>query len=117
MFKAFDCAFAGLKYATRHEHNVRIELVCACLALCAGFIITISPLEWCIIILCISSVLFLEIINTAIEKLCDRVHAGYDASIGLIKDLSAAAVLVASVAALVSGAIVFIPKIVLIIKS
>ncbi len=115
--KAFSYAVSGLKYAIFQERNIKIEICCACMAAGLGITLAISSIEWCIIILCISTVLFMEVINTAIEKLCDRMHTGRDVDIGLVKDVSAAAVLIASLGALICGAFIFIPKIILIIKS
>jgi diacylglycerol kinase len=52
-----------------------------------------------------------EIMNTAIEHLVDLVSPGFHPGAGLIKDLAAAAVLVLSLAALITGLVIFIPKI------
>ena len=51
-----------------------------------------------------------EFFNTAIEKLADLVSKDFDANIKFIKDVSAAAVLLAALAAFTTGAIIFIPK-------
>lgn len=51
-----------------------------------------------------------ELFNTSIEKLADKVTMEYNDTIKLVKDISAAAVLIASVAALITGLIIFIPK-------
>ncbi|MBO9658929.1 MAG: diacylglycerol kinase family protein, partial [Chitinophagaceae bacterium] len=53
-----------------------------------------------------------EIMNTAVEHLVDFVSPGFHQKAGLIKDLSAGAVLVLSVTALITGLIIFIPKII-----
>ena len=51
-----------------------------------------------------------EIINTAIEKIMNLISEEQRPEIRIIKDMSAAAVLIAAIAALVTGCIVFIPK-------
>jgi len=51
-----------------------------------------------------------EIFNTAIEKIMDFIAPGYHPEVKRIKDLAAAAVLVAAFIALVTGALIFIPK-------
>ena len=55
-------------------------------------------------------VISLEVLNTAIEKLVDVVSPGYAKEAGLVKDIAAGAVLVAAIAAVIAGGIIFIPK-------
>jgi len=67
--------------------------------------------EWLFIILCSTLVLMLEMINTAIEQLCDLVTMEDHPLIKTIKDVSAAAVLLAAAASVATGLIIFLPKI------
>ena len=60
--------------------------------------------------ICIGSVLSAELMNTAVEELCNVVEKERHAGIKLVKDLSAAAVLVSSMAATAVGLIIFIPR-------
>ncbi len=76
-----------------------------------GFIVGLSPLEWMLQVLCIGMILTAEGLNTAIEKLCDFVNPGHDPMIGRIKDISAGGVGFAAVAAIVVGAIIYVPRI------
>jgi len=62
------------------------------------------------IVLSVGLVWLAELFNTAIEKLCDVVSKEYHPAIKFIKDVSAAAVLVSAITAFVTGAIVFLPK-------
>lgn len=57
----------------------------------------------------IAFVLIAETVNTAIENLCDLYSEDYHSKIKKIKDVAAGSVLIASIAAVVIGAIVFIP--------
>ncbi|MGJ7033308.1 diacylglycerol kinase [Niabella hirudinis] len=66
--------------------------------------------EWLIIIICIVGVMGLELVNTAIEKVCDQVHAEKHPGIKYIKDVSAAAVLVVAAGAFVTGLVIFLPR-------
>ena len=52
-----------------------------------------------------------ELFNTAIERLSDIVSKDFHPSIKFIKDISAAAVLVSAVIAMITGSIIFLPKI------
>ncbi|MFM2326878.1 MAG: hypothetical protein RIR31_1080, partial [Bacteroidota bacterium] len=55
--------------------------------------------------------------NTAIEKLCDIVHKDFHPQIKIIKDMAAGAVLIAAISSLITGVIIFVPKIIIYIKS
>jgi len=77
------------------------------LAVIASIILEISKIEF-LLILGISAVNFsLELTNTAIERLADKVSPEYNQQIGVIKDVMAGAVLVSSVFAVVMGVIIF----------
>ena len=109
--RSFVYAFAGLKIAWMQEHNFRIQVVCAALAVLFGWLLGISPSEWTAVALAIGLVLTAETLNTALEELCDKFKSDPDPHIEKIKDLAAGAVFLASVSALVVGAIIFIPRI------
>lgn len=109
--KSFKYAFSGLRFLWKGEHNFRIHVFAAVLVITAGIIFKLSPLEWCAVFFCIAMVMVTETINTSIEKLADVVSSGFHPAIKKIKDLSAAAVLIASITALTIGLFVFIPKI------
>lgn len=102
-------AFAGLVVAWNEELNFRIEIGCGVLAVAAACILGVSHGEFLIILLLIGFVLSAEALNTALEEFCDMVQKNPDPHIAKIKDLAAAAVLIASFTALVIGAAIFIP--------
>ncbi len=108
--KSVSYAWAGIKEAWRGQ-SFRIMLVLALLAIGLGFGLHISPLEWVLLILSVGFVLALEIINTAWELSLDYLRPEINPLAGKIKDLSAGAVLVASITALIIGLIIFLPKI------
>ncbi len=102
-------AFAGLVVAWKEEHNFRLEIVCGILAILAAWFLNVSHLEFIIILLLIGFVLSAEALNTALEEFCDMVQRNPDPHIAKIKDLAAAAVLIASFTSLIVGAAIFIP--------
>lgn len=104
-------AFNGLKILWKEEHNFRIHIFATVLAIIAGFIFKISSFEWLAILLAIGLVLTAEIINSSIENLADFVSPKKHNQMKKIKDLSAAAVLVSAILALIVGVIIFLPKI------
>ncbi len=104
-------ALAGLVVAWKEEINFRIEIGCGVLAVAAALLLGISQAELLIILFLIGFVLSAEALNTALEEFCDMVQKNHDPHIAKIKDLAAAAVLIASFTALVIGAAIFIPYI------
>jgi diacylglycerol kinase (ATP) len=108
--KSFSYAFSGLKGIILREHNFRIHLLAALIALILGFVLELKGGEWIALILVISLVLVTEILNSALEALSDIISPEYHESVKRAKDYSAAAVLVAAIASLVVGAFLFLPK-------
>ena len=115
LIKSFGYAFTGIYDLLRSEPNTRIHLLATVCALIVGFILRISKTEWCIILIVIALVWAAEAFNTAIEKLTDHLFPEYHETARLAKDVSAGAVLVCAIAALICGLIIFIPKIMVII--
>lgn len=109
--RSFKYAFEGFSTFLYREHNAAIHFVMTIIAISAGMYFHISSSEAIAITIAIAAVWSAELFNTAIEKLCDMVSKEIHPSIKFIKDVSAAAVLVVALAALITGAIVFIPKI------
>lgn len=110
--KSFGYAFNGLKVLFREEHNSRIHLVAAVLAVSLGFYLHISRPEWIFLSIVIGAVFTAELFNSAIEKLCDHLSPGPAEKIKKVKDLSAAAVLVSAVVAVVTACLIFLPRMV-----
>lgn len=106
---AFEHAFQGLIYVLLTQHNARIHLVMTILVVISGFILKLDALEWAIIIIAIGLVWVTEIINTALEALVDLVTQQYHPLAKTAKDTSAAAVLFASLIAVLLGIVVFTP--------
>jgi undecaprenol kinase/diacylglycerol kinase (ATP) len=91
------------------QRNAKIQTVMGITAITLGFIVSISPYQWLLVLFCIGLVISLEMINSAIEIFCDMVTTDFHPKIKIIKDVAAGAVLVASIASLVIGLIIFIP--------
>jgi diacylglycerol kinase (ATP) len=107
--KSFVYAFAGLRKLISEEHNARIHTVAALAAILMGFLLGISAHEWCIIVLCIGSVIAAEAFNSAIEALADKVETKHDELIGRAKDMAAGGVLITAIASATIGLIIFLP--------
>lgn len=111
LLKAFGNAFNGLKYFFKKERNGKIQASVAIAVVIAGLYLHLSTAEWVATFLCICIVLVLEMLNSAIEHLCNLVHSEYHPSIKIIKDVGAGAVLFASIISSIIGMIIFLPKI------
>ncbi|MEM6279115.1 MAG: diacylglycerol kinase family protein [Verrucomicrobiota bacterium] len=108
---AFADAMRGLVSVFRSERNFRVHSALAITVVALGFLFRVSPGEWIALVLSIGFVMAAEVLNTAIEYLSDALHPEMDAGIRKTKDAAAGGVLVASVAAAVVGAIVFLPEV------
>jgi diacylglycerol kinase (ATP) len=109
--RSFSWALKGLKVIFIHEHNFRVHIFLALLALIMSVWLHISMLEYAIILLCIVIVLICEIFNSCIEHFLDLLHPDFHPKAGQIKNMGAAAVLIAAIAAFICGLIIFLPKI------
>lgn len=108
--KCFGYAWKGLCGLILKETNTRIHTAAAILVVICGFVCDLSASDWCLVVLCIGSVLAAEGFNTAIEKLVDLVSPGYYPLAGKEKDIAAGAVLVTAIAAAVVGLIILYPN-------
>ncbi|MDB5201573.1 MAG: diacylglycerol kinase family protein [Ferruginibacter sp.] len=104
-------AISGIKQFILREANFRIQLIIALFVTVMGIYFQFSKIEWIVILICVALVLCLEMMNSAIEKLCDLVHPGLHATIKLIKDIAAGAVLIAAFISFICGLIIFFPHI------
>ena len=111
LFYAFSNAFAGLKHFFIHERNGRIQLAVGVLTIVCSSLLRISKQEWIAVLLCTGAVLSAEMMNSALEKLCNHVHPSFHLHIKIVKDVAAGAVLFISFISAVVGAIIFLPKI------
>lgn len=104
-------AIDGINYTIDHERNFKIEMIIAMLVIVAGFFFKVSKIEWLILLITTSSVLVLELVNTSIERCVDLVTKDYQELAKHAKDVSAGAVLLASLFSVCIGIIIFLPKI------
>jgi diacylglycerol kinase len=117
LFKSFAYAWHGIRHSYKTQLNFRIHLLVLSGVVVAGLVLQINPVEWLFITVCSMLVLSLELMNTAIEYLCDTVTTEIHPIIKIVKDASAAAVLLAAAGSVVTGFIIFLPKIFTFVKS
>jgi diacylglycerol kinase len=110
---SFHYAIQGILSMIKMEMNARIHLAFTVFAFVMGYFLHISSMEFIIMIIVMALVWMAELFNTAIEKSMDLISTDFHPQIKLVKDISAGAVLVCSIAATITGGIIFIPKILL----
>jgi len=108
--KSVGYAFKGMLILIRTEASIKIQVFIAILVTIAGFYFEISKTEWMIQLTMIGLVMSIEGINTAIEQIADFIHPEHHNKIGLIKDVAAGAVFIASIIATIIAGIIYIPK-------
>ena len=111
---SFVFAFKGIGKTIKRERNVKIHLTATSLAITLGFILKISRLEWLAIIIVISMVIAAEIMNSAIEAVCDllrfKLKLDYYETYWM-RNFAAGSVMVLAIGAAIIGLIIFLPKI------
>ena len=110
--RSFHFAFLGLAHLFRSQRNARIELAIGVLACVLGAWLHISRIEWALIVFTIALVLILEGLNTAVEAAIDLCSPAYHPLAKVAKDLAAGMVLIASIASVVVGLLIFGPPLI-----
>ncbi len=114
LWESFVFAFRGIGRTIKQERNVRIHLVAGSLAIILGFLLKISSMEWLALIIIIALVISLEIMNAAIEAVCNLMRFKLNLSYYetyWVRNFAAGAVMVLAMAAVIIGVIIFGPKI------
>lgn len=108
---SMEFAVTGVVNAYKEERNMRKHMISALLAIIAGLVFQIAALEWLFLLLSIFLVISFEIINSAIENVVDLASDYHFSMLAKnAKDMAAGAVLVISIYALITGLIIFVPK-------
>jgi diacylglycerol kinase (ATP) len=109
-FRRFRYAWHGIRISFHTEHTMWIHLFSTIIVIILSVIKGVSAIETIVLVFSIGSVWVAELFNTAIEKLADKVCMELNEKVKIVKDLAAGAVLVASIVALATGLLIFIPK-------
>ena len=113
---SMEFAITGIITAFKEERNMRKHMISAILAIIAGTVFRISVTEWLFLLLAIFLVITFEIINSAIENVVDLASNYHFSMLAKnAKDMAAGAVLVVSTYTVITGLIIFVPKIIALI--
>ncbi|MBC7505195.1 MAG: diacylglycerol kinase [Sandarakinorhabdus sp.] len=104
-------AIAGLVAGARRERSIRTHLVFAALAALALVVLRPGPVWWALVTVVVALVVALELVNSAVETVIDRLHPERHEEMRAAKDMLAGAVLLISVAALVVALMLMIDSV------
>lgn len=108
--KSVGYAFKGAILLLKTEASIQVQFSIGILVTIAGFYFNISNTEWILQVFAIGIIISIEGLNTAVEKIADFVHPEHHKKIGIIKDVSAGAVFISAITAIIIGCIIYIPK-------
>ncbi len=109
-FQSAGYALRGIVLGLREERNMRIHFLAMLSALFLGLFLKLSLEELSLIIITCALVICFECINSVLERLLDMIKPRVSLQLEGIKDLMAAAVLIASFSAAIVGILLFVPK-------
>lgn len=108
--RSLSHALKGFRWVLSERH-FRFHLLATVVVVLSAALLPLNSYDWLWLVLAIALVLIAELINTAIEKLLDRIHPEQHREIGRVKDMSASAVLLAALFSLLVAGLILIPKI------
>ncbi|EGP66360.1 undecaprenol kinase [Streptococcus sp. oral taxon 056 str. F0418] len=112
LVSSLEFALTGIFTAIKEERNMQKHALSALLVVIAGFVFQVSAVEWLFLLLSVFLVVSFEIINSAIENVVDLASDYHFSMLAKnAKDMAAGAVLVISGFAVITGLIIFVPKI------
>jgi diacylglycerol kinase len=108
--KSFGPAFQGISYILKNEKNTWVHLAASIVAVIFIFLFKLNYIETLFFISAIFIVWISEIFNSAIEYTLDFIHPEKDSKIKMIKDISAAGVLLSASYALLVAFIIILSR-------
>lgn len=111
LIKSFHYAFRGVIRLLTDEQNARIHATITIVVGMLAYILQVTRIEAAVLFIAIIMVFAMEIMNTAVEKICNLIDMRHNPQIRIIKDGMAGAVLIASVIAAVVAIFIFLPHI------
>lgn len=107
---SFNYAVSGILAAMKLEKSLRVHYIAAITVIIMSTFFNLTRVEFMILLLTVVLVVVLEMINTAIEKTIDMITIEYHPLARVIKDVSAGAVLIASLNAVIVGYLLFFDR-------
>lgn len=114
--KSFDYALTGIKTAFKQEPNFQTHVVIAVIIVVIAFFLGLTKFEWLMLFYAIFFVLVLELLNTSLEAIVNLVSPDIHPKAKIAKDVSASAVFLAALQAVIIGAVILTEKILLLLQ-
>lgn len=112
IFRSFRYAWNGIRRCFTVERNMKIHFAAAIFAISLAWYLEFTRSEMAVVILTVAAVLVAEMMNTALETVINLVSPEYHPLAGLAKDIAAGAVLLAALASIIIGCLLYIPHMV-----
>jgi diacylglycerol kinase len=106
--KKFIDAGHGIWLASHGQSSFAVHTLAVLAVIAAGVCLRVGPGDWGLLVLCIATVLTAETFNSALERVVKAIHPQHHDDLGAALDMASGAVLLASIGAAVTGAIVFL---------
>jgi diacylglycerol kinase (ATP) len=110
LWHSFNDAIEGIIYAVKSQFNMKVHIAVAVLVLVASILLSVSRMEFLLVLIAVCIVLVTEMFNSALELTLDFIVDRYHPLARLIKDMAAGAVFIASACAVFIGYVVFFPR-------
>ncbi len=107
----------GLVYFYKYERSAIFHLISAVVLLAGAWMLQLNPMEWLVIVLVLLSILAFELVNTAIEAICDLVSPEYNPLVKIAKDCGSAATGVCSCVAVLVTLVMYVPKMIELVEN
>jgi len=115
-YQKFRDAFRGVRSGTRGQSSFQVHLAVAAVTIAAATFLHCDLPQWCILLLCIGGVLTAEMFNSALEHFAKVIDKEHNPELGEALDTASAAVLFASLGAAVVGGIIFVSRVISMLK-
>ncbi len=102
-FRSLDHAWRGVRLTFRTEHSFRVDVAAALVVLGCGVVFPLERWARALLVVVTMFVMVLELVNSSVERLVDLLRPRLDETARDVKDVMAAAVLIASVGAFLVG--------------
>lgn len=111
VMNSFNHAISGIMQAFKLEKNMRVHFVIMVAVIVTAVVVHVTRFEMIALVLAIAFVLFAELLNTAVEAICDLITKEYNEFAKIAKNVAAGAVLISAATAVAVGYLVFYRKI------
>lgn len=112
LFRVVKYSLQGFAHFYKYERSAILHLVVAVVIILGSLSLDMTAVEWLFMIFILLTMLAIELLNTAIEAICDLVSPEYNKLVKVAKDSASAATFSISVALIIAIVIIYVPKVI-----